>query len=61
MFNDLGRQWRVGSGGAYGLDFNVLYRKMDRMKLSDDEYDELEREVGVLEEAALQTMHKSKK
>lgn len=57
LFNDLSRQWRVGMNGPYGLDYNVLYRKMDRMKLSDEECDELEREISVLEEAALAEMH----
>ena len=54
-------QWRVGMNGPTGLDFNVLYRKMDRMGLSPDEYDQLEADVSVMEAAALDTMRKRHK
>ena len=53
----MGTQWRVGGAGATGLDYNVLYRKMDRMGLAPSEYDDLETEVALLEDAALSKMH----
>ena len=28
-------QWRVGTGGAIGLDYNVVYSTMDRMKIKN--------------------------
>jgi len=59
VFIALSTQWRVGFGGAYGLDFNVLYRKMDRLALSPDDCEDLEAEIRVLEDAALETMRKS--
>ncbi len=53
----MGRQWRTGMNGATGLDFNVLFRMMDRMNLTPSRYDELEYEITVLEGAALEAMH----
>lgn len=53
-------QWRMGPNGPTGLDYNVLYRKMDRMELTLEEYDELEAEVAILEDSALEQMRKNK-
>lgn len=61
VFADLGTQWRMGPNGPTGLDFNVLYRKMDRMGLPPDEYDQLEADVSAMEDAALATMRKHQK
>lgn len=58
LFITLGTQWRVGMAGAVGLDYNVLYRKMDRLNLSAAEYDALEEDVQVLEAEALQIMQR---
>lgn len=59
LFIGLGTQWRVGAAGAVGLDYNVLYRKLDRLNLSVAEYDALEDDVRVMEEEALNTMQQS--
>lgn len=53
----LGTQWRVGMGGPTGLDYGVMYRKMDRMQLTPDEYDQLEWDMQVMENAALACIH----
>lgn len=58
LFVDMSTQWRAGQSGIIGLDYNVLYREMDRMKLSDDEYDELLDDVRTMEWAALDEMRK---
>lgn len=58
LFCELGTQWRCGFSGPYGLDYNVLYRRMDRMNLTPEAYDELEEEIRILEGAALEEMHK---
>ena len=60
LFNALGTQWRVGMGGATGLDYNVMYRKMDRLALSTEDYDELERDIQIMESAALAYMQQKK-
>ena len=53
LFMFLGTQWRMGANGAIGLDYNVVYHKLDRMKLSDDDYAQMEADIQVLETAAL--------
>lgn len=50
-------QWRVGMGGPIGLDYNVLLRFLDRMHLSDIEYDQMLNDISVLEQAALTEIH----
>lgn len=56
LFADLQTQWRVGMGGATGLDYNTLFHKMDRMGLEPDEYELLEDDVRTMEFAALDAM-----
>jgi hypothetical protein len=51
-------QWCVSSNGATGLNYLVLFHKLDRMNLSREEYDQLEGDVRVMEFAALSAMHK---
>lgn len=58
LFDAIGTQWLVGPCGPYGLNYMVLYRKMDRMKLTSERYDELEEEIRVLEAGALEEMRK---
>lgn len=43
---DIQTQWR-GAGG--GLDYNVLFRKMDRMGLTPEQYDNLENDIREME------------
>ena len=58
IFAFMGTQWRAGGmGGATGLDYNVMYRKMDRLGLSPDDYDDLEADLRIMEGAALDRMH----
>lgn len=56
LFADLRTQWRVGMGGPTGLDYMVLYAKLDRMRLSDEEADDLEGDIRTMEYAALEQM-----
>lgn len=56
VFCAIGTQWRVGQAGPIGLDYNVLYHKLDRMRLDPDQYDELEADIMIMERAALETM-----
>jgi hypothetical protein len=56
LFADIRTQWRVGAMGPTGLDYSVLFQKMDRMKLDPEEYDELESDIRAMEYAALEAM-----
>ncbi|MBV2160248.1 DUF1799 domain-containing protein [Achromobacter denitrificans] len=58
LFDSLSSQWRVSMAGRTGLDYGVMFQKMDRMGLSPEQYDELENQMRVLEHAALDEMSK---
>lgn len=60
LFGYLSSQWRTGAGGATGLDYNVMDRKLCRMGLSPDEYDLLESQVQIIERAALACIHEKR-
>lgn len=51
-------QWRVGAGGATGLDYTPVFHKMDRMKLDPEDYEDLEDDIRAMEFAALEAMSK---
>lgn len=57
LFRDLQTQWRIGSTGPTGLDYGVLFHKLDRMRLADEEYITLEEDIRVMEYEALAAMH----
>ncbi len=61
LFIAISTQWRVGMGGATGLDNNVLFAKMERMRLSDSEWVTIEDEIRILEDEALTVMRESRK
>jgi hypothetical protein len=48
----------MGSSGPVGLDYGVLFHKLDRMKLPADEYERIERDVRVMEDEALTVIWK---
>lgn len=49
-------QWRVGMGGPTGLCYGVLLALMDRLRLSDEEHDELFEDIRAMEREALRVM-----
>lgn len=53
---DIQTQWRGAGMAIIGLDYNVVYHKLDRMNLSPEDYDEAERDVRTMERAALLAM-----
>lgn len=57
VFDALGTQWRVGMNGYTGLDYNVMYHKLDRMRLNDTDYEQMEIDIAVLERSALAAMN----
>lgn len=57
LFSQMQTQWRVGMAGPTGLDYNVLFHKMDRMRLGDEDYESLEEGIRTMEFAALEAMN----
>lgn len=53
LFETVQTQWRMGFGGAVGLDYNVLFNRLDRLRLPDRESDWLFDDLRVLEDEAL--------
>ena len=57
LFSFMRTQWRAGGMGIIGLDYGPLHRKMDRMDLAPDAYDDLESDIQAMEFAALGAMN----
>lgn len=58
LFSTISTQWRTGMSGATGLDYNVLFMRMDRMRLSDAQHQQLFDDIRVIESEALTIMNK---
>jgi hypothetical protein len=58
LFNAMRTQWRVGMGGAYGLDYNPLPSVMEYLGIEDRAY--AFEGLQVMEQIALEEMHKDK-
>jgi hypothetical protein len=58
LFSSISSQWRTGPGGATGLDYNVLFHRMDHMHLSEQDYEWMFDDIRVIESAALTSMNK---
>lgn len=53
---DIRTQWRGAGMGIIGLDYNVAHRKMDRMSLTPEQWDDMEDDIRVMEAAAMAAM-----
>lgn len=58
LFRTMGGQWRVSFNGAYALDYTPLFMRMDRLGLSDEEWEQMFADIRVMESAALDEMRK---
>jgi hypothetical protein len=59
LFSTLQTQLRTGGmGGVIGFDYSVYFARMDRMKLSDQDYKWLFDDIRVIEAEALTAMNK---
>lgn len=53
---DAGTQWRAGSSGLYGLDYNVLPFLFDIHEIAHAERIDTLHDIRVMEDAALSEM-----
>lgn len=58
LFGYMQTQWRGAGMGLIGLDYGPLHHKMDRMKLTPEDYDDLEGDIQVMEFAAIGAMNR---
>lgn len=54
----LSSQWRMGPCGAIGLDYTPFFARMDRMRLTEEAYDQLFEDLRVIESEALVHINK---
>ncbi|MFG6457865.1 DUF1799 domain-containing protein [Roseateles sp. BYS96W] len=59
LFLDVSTQWRVGMGGATGLDYTPLMRLLDREQLNADDWRDTFDSVRAIEAAALDQMREN--
>jgi hypothetical protein len=59
VFITMGTQWRVGPGGAYGLDYGTLPAVMDMLGVQAADRAEVLDAIRTMEDAALEEMRKS--
>lgn len=57
LFGSISTQWRLGAGGPVGLDYGVMFYRMDRMGLSPDEHEQLFQDMRIVEGEALSEMN----
>lgn len=60
LFATLQTQWRTGSTGPTGLDYNTLYSTMNLMSITPAKQIELLDDIRVMEAAALTEIHRKK-
>jgi len=58
LFSTLSTQWILGPGGATGLNYIPLFHRMDRMHLSEQDYEWMFDDIRAIESAALTSMNK---
>ena len=58
VFIDMSTQWRIGMSGAVGLDYNVLFSRLDRLFGESDEWEEVFGGIKIMERAALEVINK---
>jgi hypothetical protein len=57
LFSTLTTQWRMGPGGPIGLDYNVLFYRLDRMHLGEEQHQQLFDDIRVIELEALRILN----
>ena len=61
LFSSLSTQWRIGMSGPTGLDYNVLFTRMERMGLSSEAYEAMFQDIRVIESEALSILNQRDK
>lgn len=61
LFCKMGTQWRMGFGGAVGLDYSVLFQLMNLQGIEKNEQVEILAQIQIMETAALDIFYESKK
>lgn len=58
MFQRIGSRWVFGGmGGVAGIRWEAVYPLMDRLGLSNEEWDDLLGDLEIMEQAAMKVMN----
>lgn len=57
IFCRLSTQWRVGMNGPTSLDHLIVYKELDRIGISGEEFDEILSRLHIIENEALKQIH----
>lgn len=57
LFDDMGTQWRMGFGGAVGLDYGVLFQRMAQLGLAGEVWESMFEDIRLMEREALTFMN----
>ncbi len=60
LFFSIGNQWHFAMSGPAALDYGVLFHRMDRMRLNDDDYEQMFDDIRAIESGALSVYQKPK-
>lgn len=58
LWLEVRNQWRVGMNGAYALDYTPLFMRMDKLGLSNADWNEMFADLRVVEATTLDEMRK---
>lgn len=53
-------QWRIGMSGPTGLDYTALFMRMERLHLSDEDWEQRFADLREIEAAALTQMREGR-
>lgn len=61
LFCEISGQWRVApSGAVMALDYGPLFARMERLRLSDDDWNDRFADIAVIEAAAIKAINAKK-
>jgi hypothetical protein len=59
VFSSVASQWRFSMGGVAALDYSVLFLRMEKLRLPDDEWEQMFSDVKELEAGALSVFRRN--
>lgn len=57
LFRRYSTQWRVGMGGAAGLDYTVFQNELKQKGVKGKKFERIMDDLGIIEMAALEHLH----
>lgn len=61
LFVEFSGQWRVGFNGRYALDYTPLFARMERLRLSDADWESMFADIRLIERTVLEVETEAKR